>query len=276
LALHQLDLLFEQQTAPAETAAIIVEPVLGEGGYIPAPASFLSALRATCDKHGIVLIFDEIQSGFGRCGKYFACEWSGVRPDVMLFAKGLANGFPLSGVVSTKDIMDTMPPRSMGGTYAGNAVSCAAAIACTEVMKVSPAVVTPAQLTNWFQEENVLQNAMARSAELFSFLRDMQKNHELCIVDVRGRGLMVALEFACDDGRLPTFRLHSPGAKLPPRGIAPKISKLCSERGLLILSTSAFEVIRFIPPLNISSEDLVAGLAIFKQAVIDVIKEVCG
>ena len=144
MALHQLDLLFAQQTAPAETAAIIIEPVLGEGGYVPAPTSFLSALRGTCDKHNIVLIYDEVQSGFGRCGGYFACEWSGVRPDVMVFAKGLANGFPLSGVVSTKARMDMMPPGTMGGTYAGNAVSCAAAIACAEVMEVSPGLATPA------------------------------------------------------------------------------------------------------------------------------------
>jgi 4-aminobutyrate aminotransferase len=137
LALHQLDLLFAQQTAPAETAAIIIEPVLGEGGYVPAPASFLSALRVICDKHGINLIFDEVQSGFGRCGRYFACEWSGVKPDIMVFAKGLANGFPLSGVVSSKGRLDMMPPGTMGGTYAGNAVSCAAAIACAEVMEVS-------------------------------------------------------------------------------------------------------------------------------------------
>ena len=155
LALHHLDLLFAQQTAPAETAAIIIEPVLGEGGYIPAPTPFLSALRATCDKHGIVLIFDEVQSGFGRCGKYFACEWSGVRPDVMVFAKGLANGFPLSGVVSTKDRMDMMPPGTMGGTYAGNAVSCAAAIACAEVMEVSQALATPASINDLFSRRKI-------------------------------------------------------------------------------------------------------------------------
>lgn len=112
--------------------------------------------------------------------------------------------------------------------------------------------------------------------ELFTSLRDMQENPELCIVDVRGRGLMVAVEFACDDGRQPTFKPHSSGATLPPPGIASKVSKLCAERGVLLLSTSVFEVIRFIPPLNISSEDLAAGVAIFKQAVTDVVKEVCG
>ena len=148
LALHQLDLLLAQQTGPTETAAIIIEPVLGEGGYVPAPTSFLSALRAICDKHGILLIFDEVQSGFGRCGKHFACEWSGVKPDIMVFAKGIANGFPLSGVVSSQDRMDMMPPGTMGGTYAGNAVSCAAAIACAEVMEVSQAIDDTSYITN--------------------------------------------------------------------------------------------------------------------------------
>lgn len=274
LALHQLDLLFAQQTAPAETAAIIIEPVLGEGGYVPAPKSFLLALRAICDKRGIVLIFDEVQSGFGRCGRYFACEWSGVKPDIMVFAKGLANGFPLSGVVGSKGRMDMMPPGTMGGTYAGNAVSCAAAIACAEVMEVSPTSVRwshQPSLTICFEEENVLENVLARSTELLILLRAVQQDPELCIVDVRGQGLMVAVEFACADGRQPAFK---PAAVLP-RGVASKVSTLCSERGLLLLSTSVFEVIRFIPPLNISSEDLAAGVAIFKQAVNDVVSEVC-
>jgi 4-aminobutyrate aminotransferase len=138
--LHQLNLVFSQQTSPKETAAILIEPVIGEGGYVPAPKSFLDALRKVCDEHGIVLIFDEVQCGFGRTGKYFASEWSGVVPDVMVFAKGIANGFPLSGVVGKKALMDKMKPGTMGGTYAGNAVSCAAAVACAKVMKVSRSI----------------------------------------------------------------------------------------------------------------------------------------
>lgn len=134
--MHQLRLLLSQQTAPKETAAVLIEPVLGEGGYVPAPTSFLSQLRKICDDHGIVLIFDEVQSGFGRTGKYFASEWSGVTPDLTVFAKGIANGFPLSGVVGRKELLDKTKPGTMGGTYAGNAVSCAAAVACAQVMKV--------------------------------------------------------------------------------------------------------------------------------------------
>jgi 4-aminobutyrate aminotransferase len=112
-SLHQLNLLLSQQTHPSETAAIIIETVLGEGGYIAAPASYLRGLREVCDKHGILLIFDEVQCGFGRTGKYFACEYAGVRPDIMVIAKGLANGFPLSGIVSRKELMDKQKPGTM-------------------------------------------------------------------------------------------------------------------------------------------------------------------
>jgi 4-aminobutyrate aminotransferase len=134
--LRQLSLVLSQQTAPSDTAAILIETVIGEGGYVPAPKSFLEGIRRVCDEHNILLILDEVQCGFGRTGKYFALEWSGVQPDLMVFAKGIANGFPLSGVVGKKELLDKMKPGTMGGTYAGNAVSCAAAIACAEVMKV--------------------------------------------------------------------------------------------------------------------------------------------
>lgn len=112
-ALYQLELVLQQQTAPSDTAAIIIEPVLGEGGYVPAPASYLRGLREIADKHGILLIFDEVQCGFGRTGKYFFSEYSGVRPDVMVVAKGIANGFPLSGIISRKELMDTQAPGTI-------------------------------------------------------------------------------------------------------------------------------------------------------------------
>ncbi|PVG00397.1 putative 4-aminobutyrate aminotransferase [Serendipita vermifera] len=245
--LHQLDLVFSQQTSPKETAAILIEPVIGEGGYVPAPKSFLEGLRKVCDEHGIVLIFDEVQCGFGRTGKYFAQEWSGVLPDVMVFAKGVANGFPLSGVVGKKALLDKMKPGTMGGTYAGNAVSCAAAVACAKVMK----------------EENVLENVQARSKELFAFLHKMKENPSLHISDVRGQGLMVAVEFGPDR--------HDEDFSAV-KGVAAKVSKRCAEKGLLILSTSVFEVIRFIPPLNISKEELAEGMQTFQE----VVKEVLG
>jgi len=112
-ALYQLDLLLQQQTTPDDTAAILIEPVLGEGGYVPAPPSFLKGLREVADKHGLLLIFDEVQCGFGRTGKYFFCEYSGVVPDIMVVAKGIANGFPLSGIISRKDIMDAQAPGTI-------------------------------------------------------------------------------------------------------------------------------------------------------------------
>jgi 4-aminobutyrate aminotransferase len=134
--LQQLELVLSQQTASSDTAAIIIETVLGEGGYVPAPLSFLKGLREICDKHNMLLILDEVQCGYGRTGKHWAQEWSGVQPDLMVFAKGIANGFPLSGVVGKKSLLDKMKPGTMGGTYAGNVVSCAAAVACTKAIKV--------------------------------------------------------------------------------------------------------------------------------------------
>jgi 4-aminobutyrate aminotransferase len=149
-ALYQLDLVLFQQISPKEVAAILIEPVLGEGGYVPAPPSYLRGLREICDKYGILLILDEVQTGFGRTGKYFASEHSGVSPDIMTIAKGLANGFPLSGIVSRMEISEKLKPGIMGGTYAGNAVACAAAIACVDVMK----------------EERVLENVRQRYVKL--------------------------------------------------------------------------------------------------------------
>lgn len=145
-ALYQLDLILSQQTAASDVAAIIVEPLLGEGGYVPAPPEYLKGLRETCDKHGILLIVDEVQSGFCRTGTNFFIEQSGVKPDILTIAKGIANGFPLSGIVSRRELTDKLKPGSMGGTYAGNAVSCAAGIAVAEVL----------------EEEKILDNVNAR------------------------------------------------------------------------------------------------------------------
>lgn len=124
-ALYQLDLVLQQQTAPEDTAAIMIEPVLGEGGYVPAPASYLKGLREIADKHNLLLIFDEVQCGFGRTGKYFYSEYSGVKPDILVVAKGIANGFPLSGIISRKDIMDAQAP--------GTIVSCGSSLTCVPI-----------------------------------------------------------------------------------------------------------------------------------------------
>ncbi|KAJ6495361.1 acetylornithine aminotransferase [Mycena sanguinolenta] len=254
--LYQLDLLLAQQTAPSDTAAIIVEPVLGEGGYVPAPTAFLEGLRSVCDKHGILLIVDEVQSGFCRTGKFFAIEYSGVRPDILLMAKGLANGFPLSAVVSRKELTDKLTPGSFGGTYAGNAVSCAAACAVVDAI----------------HEEDILPKVNERSSELFGALNALKDAHPSHILDVRGSGLMVAVEFATPAG---------PGAahdSLRARDavtaqMASRVAKKCIERGMIILTTSVYEVVRFIPPLNISATDLKKGAEIFREAVEEVIRE---
>lgn len=264
-SLHQLRLLLAQQTAPCDTAAIILEPVMGEGGYVPAPPEFLRGLREITEQNGILLIHDEVQSGAGRTGDFWATEHSGVKPDIMVFAKGIANGFPLSGIVSRKDIMDKQKPGSMGGTYAGNAVSCAAGCAVLET----------------FQEEKILDNVSARSAELFTFLENLKTNSPAghLIEDIRGRGLMVGLQFkrstisgdsnhtAANEDR----RWLVDGSKQDQ--LAPKISKRCAEKGMLILSTSVFDVMRFIPALNITKEELALACKIFQESMEEVAKE---
>ncbi|KAF8638961.1 hypothetical protein AX17_001822 [Amanita inopinata Kibby_2008] len=257
-SLYQLELLLAQQSAPQDTAAIIIEPVLGEGGYVPAPPEFLKGLRDICDRHGILLIIDEVQSGFGRTGKFFSIEYSGVKPDIIIMAKGLANGFPLSGVVSRKELTDKLKPGIMGGTYAGNAVSCAAAVAVADV----------------FEEEKILDNVQVRSVELFDYLNGLKADSVLkpYILDVRGLGLMVGVEFASPNGPGAAFDPVT-AAPSAPKEIASRVAKKCMEKGMIILTTSTYEVVRFIPPLNVTKEDLQKGCKIFGDAVREVVKE---
>ncbi|KAK7449232.1 hypothetical protein VKT23_013377 [Stygiomarasmius scandens] len=258
-SLNQLNLLLSQQTSPSDTAAIIIEPVIGEGGYVPAPKEFLQGLRQICDQHGILLIVDEVQSGFGRTGTWFAVEESGVKPDILVMAKGLANGFPLSGVVSRKELTDKLKPGSMGGTYAGNAVSCAAACAVADAMK----------------EEKVLENVQERSKELFASLNGLKSDSKLApyILDVRGRGLMVAVEFSSAPNGFDSAYENSSGKAIP-KGLASRVAKKCIEKGMLLLTTSVYEVVRFIPALNISKEDMAKGCRIFEESVREVVQEI--
>jgi len=254
-SLYQMELLLAQQSAPSDTAAIIIEPVLGEGGYVPAPPAFLQGLRTICDKHGLLLIVDEVQSGFGRTGRMFNIEYSGVRPDIMIMAKGLANGFPLSAVVSRKELTDKIKPGIMGGTYAGNAVSCAAAVAVADA----------------FKEEKILDNVTARSEELLKALKALKADPTVGqhILDIRGQGLMIAVEFAS-----PSHSTFDPAVKKgTPTNLAMKLSKRCLEKGLLLLTTSVYETVRFIPPLNISREDLAKGIEIFEESVKEIVRE---
>lgn len=263
-SLHQLRLLLAQQTAPSETAAILLEPVMGEGGYVPAPKEFLQGLRQISEENGILLIHDEVQSGAGRTGDMWATEASGVKPDIMIFAKGIANGFPLSGIVSRKEIMDKQKPGTMGGTYAGNAVSCAAGVAVLEAM----------------QKEKVLENVAVRSRQLFDFLENLKTSSPAgdLIEEVRGRGLMVGLQFKrspisgdSDHAAARGLDWVVDGAKR--EQLAPKVSKRCAEKGMLILSTSVFDVMRFIPPLNVTEEELTLACNMFQESLEEVAKE---
>ncbi|KAF1830566.1 4-aminobutyrate aminotransferas-like protein [Decorospora gaudefroyi] len=254
-ALLQLKFTLQQQTAPSDTAAIILEPVLGEGGYVAAPPAFLHGLRKTCDEHDILLIADEVQSGMGRTGHMWFVEESGVRPDILVFAKGIANGFPLSGIASRRELMDRQKPGSMGGTYAGNAVACAAATATIQA----------------FRDEKVLENVAERSHQLFSFLNELKASGSKAgswIEDVRGRGLMVGVQFAD-----PNLELESGNGAAGPVLLAPKIVKECVERNMLLLSTSIFDVLRFIPPLTITEAEMGMACGIFRDALEAVVRD---
>ncbi|KAH8588379.1 4-aminobutyrate aminotransferase [Bisporella sp. PMI_857] len=237
----QLELLLKRETAPSDTAAIFIEPVLGEGGYVPPPVGYLAKVREICDKNNILLVADEVQCGYGRTGKMFAIEHWSVRPDILIMAKGIANGFPLSGIVSRKELMDTQKPGSMGGTYAGNAVACAAGIAVAKA----------------FREEKILENVNARGAELRVALNAARENPKTAklVHDVRGLGLMLALEGTSG------------------KGYAAKIQAKCLERDMLVLTTSIYDTIRFIPPLNITKEDMAEGCHIITEAINEVAAE---
>jgi len=233
-SVHQLELLLKQQSAPSETAAVLIEPVLGEGGYVVPPPGFLKQLRALCDKHELLLIADEVQSGMLRTGTFFAVDQFGVVPDILVFAKGIASGMPLSGIVSRSAIMKATPPGSMGGTYTANAVACAAAVATIDVMR----------------EENLQQNVVQRGEQLMRGLKQLQKQFSQ-IREVRGLGLMLGVEFS---------------ESCPPK-TADAVTKACLANGMLLLTTSVFESVRFIPPLNVSSAEIETGIKIFGQAL---------
>ncbi len=236
--LRELEYLLKTQTAPSETAAILVEPVLGEGGYVVPPPGFLAGLRRICDEHGILLIADEIQSGCGRTGKWFAVEHFDVVPDIMVMAKGLASGLPLSGVAARRELMERWVLGSHGGTYGGNAVACAAAVATIRVV----------------QEEGLLENATRMGTYLMERLRALQAEFPV-IGDVRGLGLMIGAELTAPDGS-------------PATDLAKAVGKGCLERHLLLLTCGLWgNTVRWIPPLAVTPEQVEEALAAFKDAL---------
>src|SRR6202521_682782 len=242
-ALASLNELFESAVAPERVAAVIIEPVQGEGGFVPAPAAFMRALRALTEQHGILLIADEIQSGFGRTGKFFAIEHSGVSPDLVTVAKSLAAGFPLSGVVGRADVMDAPGPGGLGGTYGGNPVACAAGLAVLDVMR----------------DERLPERAARIGSVVEERMRSWASEHQL-VGDVRVMGAMAGMELVRDRK-----------TKAPADTETAKILALARERGLILLRAGIHHnVIRTLMPLTIPDQQLHEGLDIIGSALADV------
>jgi len=238
----QLDLLFHQLVYPDKVAAIIVEPVIGEGGYLVPPPGFLPRLREITRRHGILLIADEVQTGFGRTGEIFAVRHWDVEPDILVMAKGIASGMPLSGIIARKDIMDRLPPGSHGGTYGGNVVACAAAMATLDVI----------------EDEGLVENARVRGRQLLDGLRRIAAGHA-SVGDVRGLGLMVALEFV---------RSGEGDGRVPDAALTKRVQAACYDRGLLLLTAGTYvNVIRIIPPLVTTEEEVDLALGIIAEAL---------
>jgi 4-aminobutyrate aminotransferase len=240
-ALDDIERLFEHVIAPEDTAAFLVEPVQGEGGYVIPPRQWLASLRELCDRHGILLIMDEVQTGFGRTGALFAAQAFAVEPDIVCLAKGIANGFPLGAIGARRELMSQWGPVSHGTTYGGSPISCAAGLAVLEVIR----------------DENLLANACDQGAYI------MEKLHELEVAspivgEVRGLGLMIAVEFVV------------PGEGVQPNtGAVRRILDRALENGLLVYPCGHWtQTIRLIPPLNVTRAQVDEGLAVFREAVL--------
>lgn len=239
--------VFETQTPPQYTAAIVFEPVQGEGGFVPAPIEWVKAVRKICDEYGILMVTDEVQTGFARSGRMFASEYykeEGCAPDIMTFAKSVAGGLPLGGVVTSKEIMDKVPGGTIGGTYNGNAVACASALAVLDVMQKED---YPAKA------RKIAEKCMAR----FNGWKDKYKE----VGDVRGTGAMMGIEFVKDDDKTPY-----------PEMVGGVVAKAW-DKGLILEAAGTYgNVIRFLSPLCITDEQLEKGLEIFEECIEDYLK----
>jgi len=229
-------IVFRYDVQPEEVAAIFVEPVQGEGGYIVPPPEYLPMLQELCRKHGILFVADEIQSGFGRTGKMFACEHWGIEPDILCTAKGIASGMPLGAMIA-RDEISTWKDGTHGSTYGGNPVACAAALATIELL-----------------EEGLVANSAKVGAVLKDQLTQLQPRHS-AIGDVRGLGLMIGVDFERSDGT------HAPDGKLRDR-----VMQRCFEKGLLLLGCGE-STLRFCPPLIVTEEEVATAVAIFDAAI---------
>ncbi|MBI5286142.1 MAG: aspartate aminotransferase family protein [Deltaproteobacteria bacterium] len=236
--LEYLMRMLRHEIDPEEVAAIIIEPVLGEGGYVVPPKDYLKELRGLSTQHGILLIADEVQTGFGRTGRWFACEHFEIVPDIMAVAKGIASGFPLSAVVSTPELMSRWSPGAHGTTFGGNPVSCGAAIATIETI----------------EEERLLEGATLVGDYALQRLKGMQERYP-CIGDVRGLGLMIGIEFVKGD-------------KSPDSELRKRVCQRCEEKGLILIECGVDKnIIRFMPPLITTQEEMEKALVIFEDAV---------
>ncbi len=245
-SLKALDNLFQVDIAPSDVAAIIVEPVQGEGGFYPAPIEFLQALRALCDEHGIVLVVDEIQTGFGRTGKMFCSEYAGIEPDLITVAKGMANGFPIAAVVGKAEIMDSPLPGGLGGTYAGSPIGCVAALAMIEVI----------------DEENLIDSANRVSDTFTSRLESLQAKYPQVIGHLRtSHGAMMAMEL-----------VKNGDAEQPDAELTKSLLGKAYEKGLVLLACgSRGNVIRFLPALNISDALINEGMDIIAECLAELV-----
>jgi len=247
-ALTGLQNLFLTDAQPERIAAIIIEPVLGEGGYTPVPFEMMQALRDICDKHGIMLIADEIQAGFGRTGTWFAIEHSGVVPDLITVAKSMAGGYPIAGVIGRADVMDAVIPGGLGGTYGGNPVACAAALAAIEAIEEEGLLARSTALGEVFR---------ARFAEIGARAAPYR------VWDIRGLGAMLAVEFVTD------FETATPDAALTKSVVAHAL-----KRGLILLACGMHgNALRIMVPLTAPDAIIDEGLAIFEAALVDAVAE---
>ncbi|SDG42143.1 4-aminobutyrate aminotransferase apoenzyme [Paraburkholderia phenazinium] len=239
-ALDALNTVFKTQIQPDRVAAIILEPVQGDGGFLAAPAEFMQALRALTKQHGIVLICDEIQTGFGRTGKMFGFQHSGIEPDLVTVAKSLAGGLPISGVVGRPEIVDAPPAGGLGGTYGGNPLACAAANAVLDI----------------FEQENLLERSQIIGAQLRAGLQELQAKHPE-MGEIRKTGAMVAVEFVTDAQ-----------SKTPDGALVQRILDAAREEGLLIIKCGVERnVVRFLSPLTVTDQDVSDALDMFGRAV---------
>lgn len=240
--LSALETVFESEIEPAAVAALVIEPLQGEGGFVPAPKEFMEGLRRTCDRHGIVLIVDEVQSGFGRTGRLFAYEHSGIEPDLIAMGKSLGAGYPISAVVGKAEIMDSVEVGGLGGTYAGNPLACAASLAVLEVL----------------DNENLLDRACDIGARFTAgFQRIQQKKNDSKIGNIRGLGAMIGVEFIEDEE-----------TRIPARSLTAKIIQEAAKRGLILVSAGRhFNVIRLLVPLTLSDSIIDEALDIIEASI---------